>query len=83
MDEPRFPVPPGAGRADCAHRERLEGVCVVCGHCEHDVVLNGACVACGTTVENETEAERRGWRFHADELGQLQPYCGICSIELR
>jgi len=29
------------------------------------------------------ESERRGWRFHADELGQLQPYCGICSIELR
>jgi len=41
------------------------------------------CVACGATVESEADAERRGWRFHADPLGQLQPYCGICSIELR
>ena len=48
-DGPRFPVAPGPGRADCAHRDRLEGVCVACGHCEHDVVLNGACLACGST----------------------------------
>ena len=41
------------------------------------------CVACGTSVESEADAEQRGWRFHADPLGQLQPYCGICSIELR
>jgi hypothetical protein len=41
------------------------------------------CVACGATVESEADAESRGWRFHPDELGQLQPYCGICSIELR
>jgi hypothetical protein len=41
------------------------------------------CVACGATVESEADAERRGWRFHADDLGALQPYCGICSIELR
>jgi hypothetical protein len=41
------------------------------------------CVACGATVESEADAERRGWRFHTDELGQLQPHCGICSIELR
>lgn len=45
---PGLPVTPGAGRADCAHVERIEGVCVACGHCEHDVVLNGACLACGT-----------------------------------
>lgn len=40
---------PGAGDPACAHVERSEGVCIVCGHCEHDVILNGACFLCGTT----------------------------------
>jgi hypothetical protein len=43
-------VPPaGAGRSDCAHDTRVEGVCTACGHCLHDVILNGACLYCGTT----------------------------------
>ncbi|HVK78623.1 MAG TPA: hypothetical protein VM734_35230 [Kofleriaceae bacterium] len=46
---PTFPVAPGPGRADCPHAERVEGVCLACGHCEHDIVLNGACLSCGTT----------------------------------
>ena len=37
------------------------------------------CVSCGAIVENETAAEDSGWRFHADELGQLQPHCPTCS----
>ena len=37
------------------------------------------CVSCGATVEDESVAERGGWRFHGDELGQLQPHCGACS----
>ena len=37
------------------------------------------CVDCGAVVENEVEAERYGWRFFPDELGQLQPHCGICT----
>ncbi|HET8813131.1 MAG TPA: hypothetical protein VFM67_11085 [Gaiella sp.] len=37
------------------------------------------CVSCGALVENETAAEDSGWRFHADELGQLQPHCPACS----
>ena len=41
------------------------------------------CVVCGAIVESESVAERRGWRFHADELGQLEPYCGACSAERR
>ncbi len=41
------------------------------------------CVDCGAIVEGETEAERHGWRFFPDELGQLQPHCGICSAERR
>jgi hypothetical protein len=35
--------------ADCAHVERREGRCIVCGDCQHDIVLNGACFICGTT----------------------------------
>jgi hypothetical protein len=33
----------------CAHTERREGVCTVCGDCLHEVILNGACFLCGTT----------------------------------
>jgi hypothetical protein len=41
--------PPGFGDPTCTHVERIEGVCVTCGHCEHAVILNGACFLCGTT----------------------------------
>jgi hypothetical protein len=39
----------GAGRPDCPHPDRIEGVCVVCGHCIHELILNGACFYCETT----------------------------------
>jgi hypothetical protein len=41
------------------------------------------CVSCGAIIESEAEAERFAWRFFPDELGQLQPYCGLCSVERR
>jgi hypothetical protein len=41
--------PPAIGDASCPHVERVDGVCVRCGHCEHDLILNGACYFCGTT----------------------------------
>jgi len=41
------------------------------------------CVECGASVESETVAERRGWRFHTDSLGQLQPHCPACSSNAR
>ena len=41
------------------------------------------CVDCGATVEHETVAEQSGWRFFADELGQLQPHCSPCSAATR
>jgi hypothetical protein len=40
------------------------------------------CVECGEIVESELVAECRGWRFHADALGQLQPHCPGCSSRL-
>ena len=42
-----------------------------------------ACVDCGVTVESEQAAEECGWRFFPDELGQLQPHCGLCTAERR
>jgi hypothetical protein len=41
------------------------------------------CVDCGASVESEGAAERQGWRFFPDELGQLQPLCGLCSAVRR
>jgi hypothetical protein len=35
--------------AGCAHAERIDGVCVACGHCQHEIILNGACYFCGST----------------------------------
>jgi hypothetical protein len=40
------------------------------------------CVECGALVDSEPIAERRGWRFHLDDLGQLQPHCPACSSRL-
>lgn len=39
------------------------------------------CVECGATLEDEESAERLGWRFYPDELGQLQAHCGFCVLE--
>jgi hypothetical protein len=41
--------PAGFGDPTCSHAERVEGVCIACGHCAHEVILNGACFLCGTT----------------------------------
>ena len=65
---PRFPVAPGRGRVDCPHVDRLEGVCLACGHCEHDLVLNGACLACGTTDLDPVARSPRPELISADRL---------------
>ena len=41
------------------------------------------CVECGATADDEAVAESLGWRFYPDQLGQLQPHCGLCSTERR
>ena len=68
VDDARFPVPPGRGRDDCLHGERVEGVCLACGHGEHDVVLNGACLACGTTELDPVARSPRPELIPADRL---------------
>jgi hypothetical protein len=40
-------------------------------------------VDCAATVASEAAAEQQGWRFFPDQLGQLQPHCGLCSVERR
>jgi len=49
VTDPGERPPPGPGRADCPHVERVEGVCVACGHCLHELILNRACYYCGAT----------------------------------
>jgi hypothetical protein len=39
------------------------------------------CVECGAMVDDDAAAEGSGWRFFPDPLGQLQPHCGICTVE--
>jgi hypothetical protein len=38
------------------------------------------CSECGRKVADERVAERQGWRFHADVFGNLEPYCGDCTV---
>ena len=57
MTAPRPPA--GPGRADCPHLERVEGVCVACGHCLHELILNRACYHCGATDLDPAELSRK------------------------
>ena len=41
------------------------------------------CSECGAIVESEAAAEAQGWRFFSDQLGQLEPSCGLCSAGRR
>jgi len=65
---PAFPVAPGPGRDDCAHRERVEGVCTACGGCDHEIVLNGACLHCGATDLDPVARSPRPELVPADRL---------------
>jgi hypothetical protein len=37
------------------------------------------CAQCGRKVADEGVAEREGWRFYADALGHLEPFCRECA----
>jgi hypothetical protein len=37
------------------------------------------CSECGRAVESEAAAERLGWRYYADGMGELVPLCGKCG----
>lgn len=63
-----FPVPPGPGDATCTHAARLEGVCLLCGHCEHDIVLNAACLYCGSEDLDPVARSPRPELIPADRL---------------
>ena len=36
------------------------------------------CANCSTTI-HEREPEDRGWRFYSDGVGELLPFCEVCS----
>jgi hypothetical protein len=36
------------------------------------------CANCGRPVR-ESEAEEAGWRFYSDGVGELLPFCALCT----
>jgi hypothetical protein len=52
--------------------------CVGCASLLRLVLWSEECVQCGVKADSETAAERDGWRYFADELGQLVPFCPVC-----
>jgi hypothetical protein len=52
--------------------------CLGCASLLRLVLWSEVCSACGIRVESEEAAEREGWRYFTDPLGQLVPFCAIC-----
>lgn len=53
--------------------------CIACASLLRLVLWSEQCTDCGVLAESETAAERDGWRYFADELGQLVPFCPACA----
>ena len=68
-----------AGEVDMLRNEDGEAIWRRCSGTHHHHLV---CRSCGATVEDESAAERGGWRFHGDELAQLQAHCSACSSRL-
>jgi hypothetical protein len=56
---------------------------VYCRSCASALGLLGSaveCADCGRAVALR-RAEAAGWRFYADAVGELHPYCPPCAVE--
>ena len=53
--------------------------CIGCASLLRLVLWSEECTDCGVVADSETAAERDGWRYFADELGQLVPFCPTCA----
>lgn len=64
---------------------RLPGsFCLACAALLRLVPWSERCSSCGTRAASESAAERDGWRYFYDRLGQLLPLCPPCTdLELR
>ena len=52
--------------------------CIRCASLLRLVLWAEDCASCGTEAASEDAAERDGWRYFANELGQLVPFCAAC-----
>jgi hypothetical protein len=53
--------------------------CIGCASLLRLVLWSEECTECTVLAESESAAERDGWRYFADELGQLVPFCPACA----
>jgi hypothetical protein len=56
--------------------------CVGCASLLRLVLWSEECAECDVKADSESAAERDGWRYFADELGQLVPFCPVCTAML-
>lgn len=56
--------------------------CTSCASLLRLVLWSEECAGCGVEASSESVAERDGWRYFADELGQLVPFCPPCAVGL-
>ena len=56
--------------------------CIGCASLLRLVLWSERCSDCGVTADDESAAERDGWRYFADGWGQLVPFCPVCVAAL-
>ena len=52
--------------------------CLGCASLLRIVRWSAQCTTCGAAARSEHVAEREGWRYFADEMGELLPFCADC-----
>jgi hypothetical protein len=58
--------------------------CLGCASVLRFLPWSAQCAGCGREVDNETEAEEKGWRFFADGREEMKPMCADCAaVEVR
>jgi hypothetical protein len=57
--------------------------CRACAAALHLLPWTIRCSECGLQRADEAAAERAGFRFYADPLGELMPFCGDCAERAR
>ena len=53
--------------------------CLDCAEALHLLPSLLRCAECGQPVANDERAERNGWRYWSDGVGELHPYCPSCA----
>ncbi len=60
----------------------FEGVyCLECASALRLVPWWATCSDCGRASCDEAQAEKEGWRYFLDGMGELHPYCPSCLLK--